>query len=76
MWFAEQHGEKIAAEMGIDLSTAAVDLDGLRASIGVDPSVQTMTHRELQERRAIIRKRFEEDRPKLRARRRKARSKP
>ncbi len=78
MWFAEQHGEKIAAEMGIDLSTAAVDLDGLRASIGVDSSVQTMTHRELQERRAIIRKRFEEDRPSLRPgrRRRKARSKP
>lgn len=62
MWFAEQHGEKIAAEMGIDLSNAAVDLDGLRASIGVDAGVQTMTHRELQERRAIIRKRFEERR--------------
>jgi ubiquinone biosynthesis protein len=75
MWFAEQHGEKIAAEMGIDLSTAAVDLDGLRASIGVDSSVQTMTHRELQERRATIRKRFEEDRPSLRSRRRKAKDK-
>ena len=70
MWFAEQHGEKIAAEMGIDLSTAAVDLDGLRASIGVDSSVHTMTHRELQERRAIIRKRFEENRAPLRSRRR------
>jgi len=75
MWFAEQHGEKIAAEMGIDMSTAAVDLDGLRASIGVDASVNTMTHRELQERRATIRKRFEEDRPSLRGRRRQARSK-
>jgi len=72
MWFAEQHGEEIAAEMGIDLSKAAVDLDGLRASIGVDSSVQTMTHRELQERRATIRKRFEEDRPPFRLRRRKA----
>jgi len=71
MWFAEQHGEEIAAEMGIDLSKAAVDLDGLRASIGVDSSVQTMTHRELQERRATIRKRFEEDRPPFRLRRRK-----
>ena len=70
MWFAEQHGEKIAAEMGIDLSSAAVDLDGLRASIGVDSSVQTMTHRELQERRATIRKRFEENRAPIRSRRR------
>jgi len=76
MWFAEQHGEKIAAQMGIDLSKAAVDLDGLRASIGVDATVQTMTHRELQERRATIRKRFEEDRPSFRQRRRKARAKP
>ncbi|MEO5679777.1 MAG: hypothetical protein ABIS47_08915, partial [Acidimicrobiales bacterium] len=69
-------GEKIAAEMGIDISTAAVDLDGLRASIGVDASVQTMTHRELQERRATIRKRFEEDRPSLRSRRRRPKAKP
>jgi len=76
MWFAEQHGDKIAAEMGIDLSTAAVDLDGLRASIGVDSTVQTMTHRELQERRAIIRKRFEEHRPSRRSRRRGTHSKP
>ncbi len=75
MWFAEQHGEKIAAEMGIDLSTAAVDLDGLRASIGVDSSVQTLTHRELQQRREIIRKRFEEDKPTLRSWRRRARAK-
>ena len=75
MWFAEQHGEKIAAEMGIDLSTAAVDLDGLRASIGVDSTVQTMTHRELQERRATIRKRFGEDRPSFRPGRRRSREK-
>jgi len=75
LWFAEQHGEKIAAEMGIDLSKAAVDLDGLRASIGVDADVQTMTHRELQERRATIRRRFEEHRPSFRDRRRKAKAK-
>ena len=75
MWFAEQHGEKIAAEMGIDLSTAAVDLDGLRASIGVDSSVQTMTHRELQQRRETIRKRFEENRSKPRLRK-KAKPRP
>ena len=76
MWFAEQHGEKIAAEMGLDLSTAAVDLDGLRASIGVDSSVQTMTHRELQQRRETIRKRFEEDRSKLGRRKKKAKPTP
>jgi ubiquinone biosynthesis protein len=76
MWFAEQHGEKIAAEMGIDLSTAAVDLDGLRASIGVDSSVQTMTHRELQQRRETIRKRFEEDRSRPGRRRKKPKPQP
>jgi ubiquinone biosynthesis protein len=60
-WFATEHGAKIAAEVGIDISTTAVDLDSVRASIGVDASTSSMTHRELQERRALIRKRFEED---------------
>jgi ubiquinone biosynthesis protein len=65
-WFATEHGAKIAAEVGIDITQTAVDLDGIRGSIGVDQSVTSMTHRELQERRAIIRKRFEEDAAKKR----------
>ena len=38
----------------------AVDLDGLKASIGVTTDVQTLTYRDLQARREIIRKRMEE----------------
>lgn len=72
-WFATEHGAKIAAEVGFDITKAAVDLDGIRGSMGIDSSVTTMTHRELQERRALIRKRFEEDAQKKRAQRRRLR---
>jgi hypothetical protein len=66
-WFATEHGAKIAAEVGIDITQSAVDLDSIRGSLGVDSTVSTMTHRELQERRATIRKRFEDDAEKKRA---------
>jgi ubiquinone biosynthesis protein len=59
-YFATQHGERIAAEIGIDPRALEVDLDGLRGSMGLTPEVRSITHRELQERREIIRKRMEE----------------
>ena len=67
--FAQQHGARIAADIGVDPRTQAVDLDGMRASMGLSPDVHSITHRELQERRAVIRKRMEEHR-RSRSRRR------
>ena len=61
-YFAEQHGARIAAETGIDPRAERIDLDGLRASMGVTADVETMTHRQLQERRELIRTRMEEHR--------------
>ena len=41
---------------------SSVDLDGVKAGFGLDPSVERLTHRELQARRALIQQRMR-DRP-------------
>jgi ubiquinone biosynthesis protein len=61
-YFASKHGERIAQDIGIDPRTIDIDLDGIRGSMGLKEEVTGITHRELQERRAIIRKRMEERR--------------
>jgi ubiquinone biosynthesis protein len=59
MHFAETHGERIAADVGVDLSTWELDLTGVKASFGVDPDeVEQLTYRELRERRDLIRDRM------------------
>ncbi|MEA3056181.1 MAG: ubiquinone biosynthesis protein [Actinomycetota bacterium] len=68
-YFAEQHGARIAAETGIDPRAERVDLDGLRASMGMTSDVETITHRQLQERRELIRTRMEEHRRTTKRRR-------
>jgi len=59
-WFAARHGERIARDVGLDPRQMTVDLDGLRASMGITPDVGGLTHRELQERRDTIRRRMED----------------
>jgi ubiquinone biosynthesis protein len=61
-YFATHHGERIAADVGIDPRRVEVDLDGMRASMGLTADVQSITHRDLQARRQTIRKRMEERR--------------
>ena len=57
-YFAERHGDQIASEIGVDPRTAPIDLDGLRASMGLGPDTETISHQELQERREIVRRKF------------------
>ncbi|MEJ7584433.1 MAG: AarF/UbiB family protein, partial [Acidimicrobiales bacterium] len=61
MYFATTHGERIAAEVGLEYEEGwQPDLTGVKASFGVDPEVTTgLTYRELQDRRAIIRDRLQ-----------------
>jgi ubiquinone biosynthesis protein len=59
-YFAERHGERIAADIGIDPRSYELDLSGVKGSFGVDPSTESLTYRDLQERREIIRSRFRE----------------
>lgn len=60
LYFTQRHGERIAAEVGIDPRDQPVDLEGFKASLGVTNDVQTMSYRDLQARRELIRKRMEE----------------
>jgi ubiquinone biosynthesis protein len=62
MYFTQRHGERIAAEVGIDPREREVDLDSFRAQLGVTNDVSSMTYRELQDRRELIRRRMEDHR--------------
>jgi ubiquinone biosynthesis protein len=63
MHFAAAHGEHIAAELGLDPDAWRLDMTGVKASFGLDESVETLTYRDLQERRTVIRERLESQRP-------------
>ena len=60
--FASRHGERIAADIGVDIRGMKPDLDGMRAAIGIEEPIDRLTHADLQKRRQLIRKRFEEKR--------------
>ena len=70
MYFANTHGERIADELGLDPEAWQLDMTGVKASFGLDDSVETLTYRELQERRAMIRGRLENTRGSTSRRRR------
>lgn len=54
------HGDRFAAELGMEPGSFRPDPDAIKASFGiVDDSVDRVTYRELQERRETIRRRFE-----------------
>jgi ubiquinone biosynthesis protein len=58
MYFATRHGERLATELGIQVGSVEFDFDGVKAGFGVDSNVNTLTYRELQERRELIQKRM------------------
>ena len=61
-YFTARYGERIAADIGIDPRHHPVDLDGIRAAVGVATDVEQLTYRDLQARRELIRKRMEDHR--------------
>lgn len=60
MYFATTHGEKLAAQIGMDPTAWTFEPEGMKAAFGVDDTVETMTYRDLQERRETIRRRLRE----------------
>jgi ubiquinone biosynthesis protein len=58
LYFANTHGERIAADIGIDPRAYELDMSGVKAGFGVDESTESLTYRDLQKRREIIRSRF------------------
>ena len=69
MLFAQKHGERLGRELGVDPDSVEFDLDGVRASMGLDSDVNSLTYRELQQRRELIQRRMrdhvEAERPRL-----------
>jgi ubiquinone biosynthesis protein len=57
--FATTHGERLAVELGVEPGGYELDLTGVKASFGLDGSTESLTYRDLQERREIIRSRFQ-----------------
>ena len=57
--FATTHGASIASQLGVNQSEWKIDMDGMKGSLGVDPSeTDRLTYSELRERRALINKRL------------------
>lgn len=66
--FAVAHGARIAADVGIDPDTYRMDLTSVRAGFGLSDDTDTLSHRDLQQRRELIRQRLQRrDRPRGRA---------
>ena len=57
-YFAVAHGARIAGDVGVDPRSQTLDLSGVKASFGVDAERETLTYRDLQARRALIRERL------------------
>jgi ubiquinone biosynthesis protein len=60
--FAQKHGERIAGDIGVDITTMKPDVESMRAGLGIEDPVDRLTHADLQARRKQIRERFEAQR--------------
>ncbi len=58
--FVQRHGEQLGRELGIDHTLVEINLDRVKAGLGVDASTNKMTYSDLQKRRALIQKRMRE----------------
>jgi ubiquinone biosynthesis protein len=58
MVFMQRHGMAIARDLGVNPDDIEIDMGSLKQGLGVDESVNSMTYRELQQRRELINKRM------------------
>jgi ubiquinone biosynthesis protein len=59
-YFTNRYGARIAHDIGIDPREHEFDIGGVRAAVGVGEDVESLTYRDLQARRELIRRRMEE----------------
>ncbi|HEY3834651.1 MAG TPA: AarF/UbiB family protein [Acidimicrobiia bacterium] len=67
---AIRHGERLAAEMGIDPTAVSYDPDAMKAALGIDTSVERLNYRDVQDRRDTIRRNLQAKQKQQRAARR------
>ncbi|NNN16085.1 MAG: AarF/ABC1/UbiB kinase family protein [Acidimicrobiaceae bacterium] len=58
-YFTSKYGDQISKDVGVDLASTPIDLIGVKGSLGIPSDVETLTYKELVERRELIRKRME-----------------
>jgi len=58
MLFAQRHGERLGRDLGIDHTQVEINLDSVKAGLGVGSDVNRMTYRDLQKRRDLIQRRM------------------
>ncbi|HLI00329.1 MAG TPA: hypothetical protein VKV06_06050, partial [Acidimicrobiales bacterium] len=61
-YFTTHYGARIASEVGLDPREMPVDIEGIRAAIGVPGDVEQLSYRDLQARRELIRRRMDDHR--------------
>ena len=59
MYFATHHAQTIASQIGIDPSQSQLDLSGMKAGLGLEADTDTITHREIVERRRAVQEKIE-----------------
>jgi ubiquinone biosynthesis protein len=64
-YFAQKHGARILREVGFDPTKQDLDLGAIRAGMGLEGEVTSLTPAELQERRDTMRKKLEAIGPQI-----------
>jgi ubiquinone biosynthesis protein len=58
-YFQEHHGERLAAELGLDPNEhLEINMDSVRGSMGIDEQIDTLTYAEVKARRDLISQRM------------------
>ena len=61
-YFAQNHGQRLASEIGVAGQDFEVDLTSFKDSVGIDRSTEAVTYSDLQARRELISKRMHDHR--------------
>jgi ubiquinone biosynthesis protein len=56
--FTMRHGERLARDLGVAADSLDINMDSFKAGLGVDLSTESLTYRELKERRDLIQRRM------------------
>ncbi|MHB8343911.1 MAG: ABC1 kinase family protein [Ferrimicrobium sp.] len=68
-YFMTRYASQISSDIGIAVTPAAIDLTGIKATLGIDTDTDHLSYSELRERREIIRRRMEQSEERKRHRR-------
>jgi len=58
-YFVANHSEKILRDVGLDPRAIPFDISGVQRSLGLDEQVESISHRDLQERRKQVQEKLE-----------------